>query len=421
MEYESIISDLLKNHHSITSLAFIEITEERKKIKYATKTWDIINIKDLQNFFSKWDVKDSKLLIIGENTYRIFNNTVERFAAQSRTHWLVGFRNNELAIICKADIKQGTVFLEIMTLYITLGRTLSSFSMQEPYTRPNIKFTPSKKLQTISPKFLFDTMGILRRLGLQKFGLTPEESKVYLTLLEKGSKGDIVGNLNKELDIKRTTIYRIIDRLIKDKWVEKGSKTSKGTQIYYARPINELIDKIIREKEEEIKILKSFQFLVDEFVDGLEKSQFYDQIQSFGKDVFDIDVLGFMGLEKDFGIIIFEYEEEIVDEIRAKDKLALVFDKIREQLKSLKEKGKLKDMGDINDNMKFEQDSIEKYDGANVYLKFKKGSPTAKQLGDDWILVIQEVAIPIDNVIYVIWASKEKFEQIKNLVLQLKK
>ncbi len=417
--YESVISDLIKDNPNIISLA---IFENENKISYQTKTWDITNEKELREIFSKWGKKEPKLLSIGEGNYRIFNNTPERFAAKGRNHWLIGYRVQGMGIICKIICKEGEVFMELMKIFTALGRSLSSMSSREPFIAPNIIFSPDTKFQKISPKFLFDTMGILRRLGLQKFGLTLEESKVYLTLLEKGSHGNIVGNLNKQLDIKRTTIYRIIDRLIKSNWVEKGSKTPKGTQIYIARPINKLVNKIIEEKEEEIKILKSFQFLIEEyFIEGLEKSQYYDQIQSFGKDVFDIDVLGFMGLEKDFGIVIFEYEEKIADEIRAKDKLALVYDKIREQIKNLKQKKKIKDIGNLDEYTKFEEEEIQNYYGANIFIKFKKGSPTAKQLGEDWILVIKEIAIVVDNVIYLIWASEEKFEVLKNLVLNLKK
>jgi predicted transcriptional regulator len=417
--YESVISGLIKDNPNIISLAIIE---NKRKIGYKSKTWDITDEEELKELFSKWGKKEPKIVSIGEGNYRIFNNTLDRFAAKGRNHWLVGFKIQEKAIICKIICKEGEVFMELMKIFTALGRTLSSISSREPFIAPNIIFSPDIKFQKISPKFLFDTMGILRRLGLQKFGLTPEESKVYLALLEKGPHGNIVGNLNKQLDIKRTTIYRIIDRLIKNNWVEKGPKTPKGTQIYIARPINKLVNKIIEEKEEEIKILKSFQFLIEEyFTEGLEKSQYYEQIQSFGKEVFDIDVLGFMGLEKDFGIVIFEYEREIADQIRAKDKLALVYDKIREQIKNLKEKQKIKDIGDLDEYTKFEEEEIQNYSGANIFIRFKKGSPTAKQLGDDWILVIKEIAIVVDNFIYLIWASEEKFELIKDLVLKLKK
>ena len=51
------------------------------------------------------------------------------------------------------------------------------------------------------------------------FGLTEEEAAVYLSLLKRGTRGEVVGRIKDELDIGRTTIYAIMERLLSKKWV----------------------------------------------------------------------------------------------------------------------------------------------------------------------------------------------------------
>ncbi|TFF97578.1 MAG: hypothetical protein EU547_03905 [Promethearchaeota archaeon] len=415
-DYESIAEKLLEDNPNIHSVAIIK----DKTIKYNTKNWKIE--EDLIEIKQKWGDKKATNLKFSRISYRIFQNTSERLVAKKNNSFIVGVRNNKISILCKLFIDKNDAIVQIMSILSSIGKAIFNLISTEPFFPSNISFSRGDYIEDISPKFLFDTIKILERLGLKKFGLSSDESKVYMALLKKGETGEIVGNLNKELAIKRTTIYRIINRLIKKDWVIKGPKTSSGIQIYIARPINRLVNKIIEEKEEEIKILKSYQFLINEyFRDGFERgSHIYDEIKSFGRDVFDINVMGFMGLEKDFGIIIFEYEKNIADNIRARDKLDLVYDKIKEQLKNLKRKEKLDEIGSVEEYSKIEYQKIENYEGANIFIKFKKGSKSAQQLGDDWVPVIREVAIPIDNIIYVIWGSEEKFKKLLALMLNLK-
>jgi len=44
------------------------------------------------------------------------------------------------------------------------------------------------------------------------FGLSNDEARVYLYLLRRGKKGDVVGRLKNDLEIGRTTIYAILER-----------------------------------------------------------------------------------------------------------------------------------------------------------------------------------------------------------------
>ncbi len=416
-KHEAIAEDLITNNPNINSVAIIE---NYKNILYSTNNWDIGDkLAELQ---SKWGDTDAKSFTIKGITYRIFQNTYERFIAKKQSVYIVGLKSNLIIILCRLNIDKEDAIVQIMAILSAMGRSLRDLTITEPFIPSNISFSHGDYKEEISPKFLFDTIKILERLGLKKFGLSSDESKVYMALLKRGEQGVIVGTLNRELSIKRTTIYRIINRLIEKDWVIKGPLTSSGTQIYVARPINRLVNKIIEEKEEEIKILKSYQFLINEyFREGFEKgTHIYDEIKSFGRDVFDIDVMGFMGLEKDFGIIIFEYERDIADDIRARDKLDLVYDKIKEQLKRLKAQEKLHDIEKIERDSKIEYQKFRNYEGATIFLKFKSGSAPAKQLGEEWVPVIREVAIPIENIIYLIWGSMEKFSKLLNLVLNFK-
>jgi len=308
-------------------------------------------------------------------------------------------------------------YIQLMDIFTHLSRTLNLLSSKEHYI--DSKSSLGKAISDsgeVSTTFLFDTSRVLQRLGLQKFGLSSDEARVYIALMKKGDNGEKVGILNKELDIKRTTIYRIIDRLIKKNWVEK-LENPKGT-IYIAKPANELVEKIIKEKEKEIGVLKSFQLLLKEYLKNGrgDISQIYGDSQTFGKKIFDIDVLGIMGLEKDFGIIVFEYNNIIIDEGRIQDKLDLVYGKIGQEIDKVKEENKAPDFED----KKIENTKFQEYLGAIIFIKFKEGSKTAKNVGDGWIIAVKLVAIPIENNIYVIWGSEEKFELLMNMILNLK-
>jgi len=55
---------------------------------------------------------------------------------------------------------------------------------------------------------------------MYRIGISEVEAIVYLALLRKSDRGEKIGNLDKELDLERTHIYRIINRLIDKNWVE---------------------------------------------------------------------------------------------------------------------------------------------------------------------------------------------------------
>jgi len=72
------------------------------------------------------------------------------------------------------------------------------------------------------------------------------------------------------------------------------------------------------------------------------------------------------------------------------------------------------------EDIKVEDIEIQDYLGAIMYLKFKAGSDAAKNVGSGWITLAKHVAIPIDDKIYVIWGTEEKFPILLSMILKLK-
>ena len=81
----------------------------------------------------------------------------------------------------------------------------------------------------------------------------------------KGINGDIVGRLKENLEIGRTTIYGILDRLIEKGWVEGIAVKKKPKRTHYiAYSPLKILNEIIAKKEEELKKLRdSYVFIGD--------------------------------------------------------------------------------------------------------------------------------------------------------------
>lgn len=97
---------------------------------------------------------------------------------------------------------------------------------------------------------------------LEQVGLTGNEAKIYLALLELGSA--LAGELTKKSGVNRTNVYDALDRLI-----EKGmvSYVIKANRKYFeATPLNRII-KYLDEKENELKQKKK---LVNSIIPELE-------------------------------------------------------------------------------------------------------------------------------------------------------
>lgn len=402
----------IKKDASIISTAVIE----DNKVVYSTENWDISG--DIDQINSIWGSQDARYITISDREYTIIQNTDERLIAVSieksrrRTltrEGIVGFKDEERTIICKVP-EEGTMFIAL----IDTARTLSEMRSKEPYITEKLSLEKEEEVKELTPKIISDTSRVLEKLGLNRVGLSENDAKVYLALLRKGEKGEKVGILDKELELKRTHIYRIIDRLTEKDWVDKLAKTPKGGQIYVARPLIDLLDDFIKEKEEEIKILKGLKLIISE---NLENG--WKVITDGKKDIkgqFDLDIQEIIGNEKDCGIVIYEYDRIIKGEENLdKVKLRIYSKKLETIIKERQEIGKLKDLEDV----KVDEIDIQDYCGAVISIKYRLGRKTANNVGNDWNIVAKLVSIPIDNKIYIIWGSEEKFQILMDMILKI--
>ncbi|MHA2034892.1 MAG: helix-turn-helix domain-containing protein [Promethearchaeota archaeon] len=411
-EIKTEIEDILKSEPEIISIAVIE---GENNVVFSSDNWDTDN--DIERITTTWQELKSKRVVISEIEYIIIQSTPERFIAINMEIGgsIIGLKDEERRIICKLDV-EGSLFLGLKEA----SQELRKRSSKEPYMDPQTTLGKTEELKWATPRILLDDTNNLQELGLLKFGLSLEEARVYLSLLRKGKEGDKVGNLNEDLDIKRTTIYRILDRLIDKEWVVKLPGMTKGAQIYIARPLNNILDERIQEKEEELKILKSFRFIMgDELANGwINMSEIDKDLQSFKRNVFGFKTLGVTGVEKDCGLLIFEYGGIVENNIVVQAALQLSSEKLKMGLQIDEDIEEFKNP-DL-DEVKFEFTEIRDYIGVIMYLKFKEGSETANNVGTDWVIATKQVAIPIKEKVYVIWGSDEKFPILLDIVLKIK-
>jgi len=401
---EKIITALDKYMKPDTKIVSTAIIKGEETIVYSSDNWDISNdIEKINISFVEFKELESRSIKISGEEYLLLNTTQERLMGTNlKTRYnIVGFKDDERKMICKIE---NEVFAGLGLMQAS--RILHELSSKKAYLDPGASLGKTEELKWSTPKVLLDNTQNLQRLGLLKVGLSPEEAKVYLTLLQRGEEGEKVGNLNKRLDIKRTTIYRIIDRLISKKWVDKVMERPTGTTFYVARPQKEIIDDIIKDKEDELKILKSFKFITGESPENgwLDVSKEYD-------------TLGIIGVEKDCGLIIFEYDRLIKEDVILQAALQLSYEKLKENLQPDPEieEFTIDDLEEI----KMVHTKVHDYFGVVMYLKFKEGSEIANNVGTDWIVAARHVAIPIDEKIYVIWGSEEKFPILLSIILRI--
>ncbi|MBA7540674.1 hypothetical protein ES705_32973 [subsurface metagenome] len=318
---------------------------------------------------------------------------------------IVGFKDAERKILIKLSEDN------YLPMAVTnVARFISDINKKEPYIKSELSLGRVENFD-LTPKILSNTSRVLEKLGMYRIGISEVEAIVYLALLRKSDRGEKIGNLDKELDLERTHIYRIINRLIDKNWVEEISKRPKGAQFYAARPIIEMLNKLVKEKEEEIKILQGFKLILGE---GSKNGWKIDILDSNSlKKPFDLDIQEIIGFEKDSGIVIIEYDRLIKDE----ENLDRV--KLRLYSESLKQNIEEREISDLED-IKIVENKIENYLGAELNIKFRENTENANNLGKDWISVAKLVAIPLDNRIYVIWGSERKFPYLLNIIQNLK-
>jgi len=398
---EKIVKKLDKYISEDSRIISTTIIEGENNILYSSDNWDIS--EDLENINTLWNSESLGELIVENIKYKVLQISSEKLVAVNleKKGSIIGFKDDERKIISRIEPGESAYIGLIET-----SRTLGELGKKKPYLNPKTILGKNKEIKWATPKILLDDAQNLQRLGLLKAGLSFEEAKVYLTLLQSGERGEKVGNLNKKLEIKRTTIYRIIERLVNKRWVDKVMERPTGTTIYVARPLNEIIDNLIRDKENELKLLKSFRYIMGESSENgwIDVSK-------------DFNTLGIVGVEKDCGLIILEYGETVKEDVILQAALQLSYEKLKEHLQPEPEieEFTIPDLEEI----KIVHRKIDDYFGAIMELKFKEGSAIANNVGTDWIVAAKHVAVPVDDKIYVIWGSEEKFPILLSIILKI--
>ncbi len=419
---ERILNAINNNLKPVKDINATVVIEGDHEIVYSTDNWDVS--KDLIHLNEIWGFEEKRELFISGEKYSILQNTDELLVTvkveRDKTNKsifkerIVGFKDAERKILIKLSeesyLPMGVT--NVLPLAVTnLARVLSDIDKKEPYIKSEKALGKEVENFDLTPKILSNTSRALEKLVMYQIGISEDEAKVYLALLRKSDKGEKIGNLDKELDLKRTHIYRIINRLVEKNWVELISKVPTGAQYYAARPIIDMLNKIIEEKEEEIKILQGFKLILGE---GYKNGWKIDTLDTNGlKKPFDLNIQEIIGFEKDSGIVIFEYDRLIKDEENLdRVKLRLYSESLRQKI----EEHGIPDLKEI----KIVETKIENYLGAELNIKFIENTENANNLGKDWINVAKLVAIPLDNRVYVIWGSEQKFLYLLNIIQNLK-
>lgn len=405
------LDTMIKSESKTISTAIIK---GEREIEYSTENWDIRD--DIDEINSVWKSKKPTNLTISGIKYLIIQCTHERLVGidSNKKGGILGFKDEERKIICKIA-PDGMMLLGMMEA----SRTLSKLSSKKPYMDLDTQLGKVEELKWATPRILLDDTNNLQELGLLKFGLSIEEAKVYLGILKKGKEGAKVGQLDEDLSIKRTTIYRIIDRLISKGWILKLPLMPRSAQDFIARPLNDIFDERIQQKEEELKILKSFRYIMGETLENgwIDISEIKKDFQLYSEKSFDYKSLGITGEEKDCGLIIFEYNKNVKEEVIIRAALQLSSEKMREPIQpdlDLKE-FTIPDLKEI----RIEDTKIQDYLGMTMYFKFKDGAETGNNVGTDWIVAARHVAVVIDDKIYVVWGSEEQFPILLSIILKL--
>ena len=272
--------------------------------------------------------------------------------------------------------------------------------------------------------------------GLTKFGLSEEEAKVYFSVLKRGTRGEVVGRIKNELEIGRTTIYAIMERLHEKGWVtsEEISESPKRIK-YVAKPPMQRLNSIIEEKEKKLKILKDKSLFIGDKLDlqyqGAKKltldtihiggykylkplvnqgwkikTEVVEYLESQGRLALDYELKGRKGIPKDCGLIIFIFENEIeTNENLIRETVEMFKTKTEYEIR----KEKIPGFEDI----RLENVTFDKFQEAEVYvkLKFKK----------KWWLTGKQAVIPIKNKVFLIFGNRDNFQILMDTILNIDK
>ena len=253
----------------------------------------------------------------------------------------------------------------------------------------------------------------------QSFGLSQNESQVFLALTSYGKKGSIVKELNHILPIQRTNIYNILHKLIEFGCVKEGGQAlkAKNATIYIASEPIQYLNELIEKKQDELKNLQKIKQKYSDalhsiFQRGLEVSfddldllikPYFEPLVNAGwkiksytirKEMFDYEVYDCVLFAphakflKDcsFHLFIFGYDIQ-------NDKTALDFFS-----KSLKRKTKeMKTYSlDIN-NLQLIDDTVKIFDKTFLCFKMKDGE---RNIG-------KAIILPLREKLFYFWAESD--------------
>ena len=272
---------------------------------------------------------------------------------------------------------------------------------------------------------------------LINFGISRDEARVYISLLQRGNRGEIVGRIKDEVEIGRTTIYAILERLCEKDWVVHKEISQNPKRIkYVANDPRKIFSKIIKKKENLLRLQKESNLLIGDKLEisyqGAKKlnletvhpgaykylkplinhnfvimSEVIEHTEGSEYRIsFDYELKGPKGFPKDCGLIIFEFNKNIENDERLIEDLFKMFKQKTEfEIKRDKIPG--------FQELKFEDAKFDTFLGSNVLIKLK--------LKKSWWKVGQQAVIPLKNRVFFIFGAEENFEILKESVLNSEK
>ncbi|MHA1191557.1 MAG: helix-turn-helix domain-containing protein [Promethearchaeota archaeon] len=272
---------------------------------------------------------------------------------------------------------------------------------------------------------------------LMNFGISEDEAKVYLSLIKRGPRGEVVGRIKNELEIGRTTIYAIMERL-SDKGFITAKEISQNPKriLYIANSPIILFNKIIVENEKKLDNQKQSNLFVG---DNLEKTYqgakklnletahpgAYKYLKplinkkfeikseviehsagSEHKLSYDYELKGPKGFPKDSGLVIIEYDRNIEHDHR-------LIDNASEMFRSKTEYEIRKDKIPGFQDLKFVKANFGVFLGNKVLIKIKYKK--------NWWEAGYHAVIPLNNRIFFIFGAKENFQMLKEMILNSEK
>ena len=157
--------------------------------------------------------------------------------------------------------------------------------------------------------------------ALQEIGFNHEESLIYRTLVKYGPRGATVRNLMGELQIKRTTIYTILQRLIEKEIIfeKQSSETTKMAKLFVCLQPTQFFDQVFTNKKKELQKIEDKKSiftitLQDEYYSrkNIPQENLDPFIIPYFKQLFEKKwVVLSQNVEKSFGCNIYEYHINI--------------------------------------------------------------------------------------------------------------